>query len=232
MRNVAPTNRVVIDLGGDVRTLEFDGPTAARIETLELLPSAKPVLLQEGKRTVYAYRLRIQSSSGFNPRAAENARRKNPVNEFYRGVAMSFLGSREDLDRDLFGVEWGPCQLPEEVAVGQIFTVPVQLTNTSDQVWPARGPTRVNLSYRWLDSEDRPLSIEGRRTQFARDVAPGASLQVEAAIQAPGEPGSVWLELDLVRERVSWFSKKRYSEPCRGRIEVATGQATGYSPEP
>jgi hypothetical protein len=232
IRNWAPGNRIHLDLAGDRRVLEFGGDGAARIETIELMPQDAPKRLREGKRTVYAYRLLIETETGFIANAAENARRKYPVNDFYRGAALTYIGTQKDLDRDLFFVEWQGCEIPTRFPAGGLETVTSQMTNTSSEIWPATGPTRVNLSYRWLDGEGHPVDIEGRRTALPRDLRPGESLDLEQSVQAPGEPGSYVLEIDLVRERVSWFSRKRHSAPCQQVVEVVEGPATGYSPAP
>ena len=118
-----------------------------------MLPTEEPRPLAEGKRTVYAYRLLIETSTGSIPNAAAKARMKDPVNDFYQGAGLVFLGTRSDLDRDLYTVEWGPCDFPAAAVTDESFTITTRVTNRSAEVWPASGPTRVNLSYRWLDAE-------------------------------------------------------------------------------
>jgi hypothetical protein len=232
IRNGAPENSIVVDLGGDRRVLEFAGPLANRTETLELFPKQAPKLLEEGKRTVFAYRLWIEAETGFIPNAARNARQKDPVNDFYQGAAVTFLGTQEELERDLFAVAWGVCDIPEVTFVDEVFNITTRLSNTSSEIWPATGTTRVNLSYRWLDTEGRPVVADGVRTPLPADVRPDTGIEVEQTVHAPAEPGNRVLEIDLVRERVSWFSQKRHSEPCRATVRVLAEPATEYSPEP
>jgi hypothetical protein len=136
------------------------------------------------------------------------------------------------LDRDLFYVDWGDCEIPESGQSGEILTVTTRLTNASEEIWPGDGPTRVNLSYRWLDPAGRPVIPDGRRTPLPGDLRPGARIEVQQMVQAPDEPGNYVLELDLVRERVSWFSRQRRASACQGAVEIAAAPATGYSPEP
>jgi len=232
IRNGAPANRIMIDLARDRRVLEFAGDKATRTETVELFPQQAPESLKEGKRTVFAYRLLIEAETGFVPNAAQNARQKEPFNDFYQGAAVTYLGTQSDLDRDLFTVDWGDCDIPDLSSSGETITVTTRLTNASSEVWPATGPTRVNLSYRWLDGEGQPVITEGHRTSLPGDVRPANKIQVEQTVQAPAVPGSYTLELDLVRERVSWFSRRRHSSPCQGVVRVLADPATGYSPEP
>ena len=234
LRNLAPRNRVTVDLGGDRQVIEFDSAGVQSPVTIALTPSERPRSLTEGRRTVQAYRLLIDAETGAVPNAARNAAEKNPVNEFFVGVAVSYLGTQADLDRDLFAVDWGDCEFPLRVEIDEDFLITTRLSNRSSEVWPSRGPTRVNLSYRWLDTQGRSVVAEGRRSPLGRDLPPGAGTVVRQTIRAPDEPGTYRLELDLVRERVSWFSQKRRVEPCRAEIEVLPPSdkgATADSPE-
>lgn len=232
LRNSAPANRVLVDLGGDRRELEFEGGRAIRSEKLELVPTEDPVPLKEGRRTVYGYRLFIETETGFIPNAAENAETQWPVNDFYQGARLSYLGNQEDLDRDLFSVAWGPVDESPEVRAGEVFSLQTQVTNTSQETWPAQGTTRVNLSYHWLDSEAGQTVAEGRRTALPRDLEPGGEIEVQQTFRAPDQPGTYVLELDMVRERVSWFARKRPGQTLRVTVEVLPVEVTADIPEP
>ena len=232
IHNQAPRNRLLFDLAGEHRILEFEGPMATVPQTIDIRPGSDPEPLREGRRTVFAYRLFIETDTGFIPNAASNARDKFPVNDFYEGVAVSYLGTRSDLDRDLFSVDWGECDIPTEVVTAELFTITTRLTNSSSEAWPAAGPTRVNLSYHWRDGENRLMKTEGRRASMPGNVLAGEEIEVAQSIKAPDEPGLYLLELDLVRERVSWFSEKRASRSCRATIDVVTAVATADNPEP
>jgi hypothetical protein len=232
VRNSAPANEIVIDLSGDRRELVFEGARAVRSEKVELVPRKAPIPLKEGRRTVYAYRLFVETRTGFIPNAAENALKLLPFNDFYQGARLSYLGSQEDLDRDLFSVTWGECEIPDEIRAGATFTILTRLSNASDETWPAQGTTRVNLSYHWLEPEDGQPLEEGRRTGLPRDLEPGGAVEVEQVIRAPEQPGTYVLELDLVRERVSWFARRRPGQTPRFTVEVLPDEATAGSPEP
>ena len=173
----------------------------------------------------------IEAETGFIPNAARNARQKNPVNDFYQGAAVTYLGTQKDLERDLFAVDWGVCEIPEVTSVGEVFSITTRLSNTSSEVWPATG--RLASTSRIAGSMQMagPWSPMGANRASA-DVRPGSGIEVEQTVHAPAEPGNLVLEIDLVRERVSWFSQKRHSEPCRAAVQVLAEPATGYSPEP
>jgi len=231
VRNYAPGNRVTLEVAGERLEIEFDleAQKAVASQRFELLPRTAPKVLKEGRRQVYAYRIMVETSTGFNPDAASNAKRKWPINEFYLGTALLYLGPRADLDRDLFSARWEDCEIPTQGGAGETLTVKSRLFNDSQETWPATGPTRVNLSYRWLDANGYPVGGEGRRTSLTADVAAGAEISAEQEVIAPNRPGLYELELDLVRERVRWFSQVRPGEPCRGKVEI---EPSPDSPKP
>jgi hypothetical protein len=236
VRNYAPGNRVTLEVAGERLEIEFDAEAqkAVASQRFELRPRSAPKVLKEGRRHVYAYRILVETTTGFNPDAASNAKRKWPINEFYLGTALLYLGSRADLDRDLFHARWEDCEIPTQGSASETLTVRSRLINDSPETWPATGPTRVNLSYRWLDGDGYPVGGEGRRTSLTADVAPGAEVGAEQGIVAPKRPGLYELELDLVRERVRWFSQVRPGAPCRGKVEIVPAELSVNqdSPEP
>lgn len=234
VRNYAPGNRITFDMAGERRVIDFaaERGEAAASQRIELQPGGSPEVLAEGRGHVYAYRILVETRTGFIPDAAENARRKWPINEFYLGTALLYLGPRSDLERDLFRVRWQDCEMPTRGVAGEMLTVRSRITNDSQEIWPASGPTRVNLSYRWLDADGYPVGEEGRRTPLPGNIDPGATFRVEQAVLAPDRPGVYELELDLVRERVRWFSQVRPGEPCRGEIEIQSGESSRDNPAP
>jgi hypothetical protein len=106
--------------------------------------------------------------------------------------------------------------------------VHVKVRNDGDDRWPwtPREPEKraaywpqvehrplVRLAYRWLDTSGRLVVGEGFRTPLPATVEPGESAVVPVVVVAPDEPGSYWLEIDLVHEFVRWFE-------CAVGIEV------------
>src|SRR5262249_30017104 len=49
----------------------------------------------------------------------------------------------------------------------------VRARNDGPETWPARGPYRVQLAYRWLDHRQATVVCEGDRLPLPRAVAPG-----------------------------------------------------------
>jgi hypothetical protein len=112
------------------------------------------------------------------------------------------------------------------ISVGDVVTVPVSLTNMGPMPWNAERVPKVHLSYHWKrPGGDFYAVFEGLRTALPHDVAPGASLQMEAIVEAPPKAGEYILEWDLVQEDVTWFYEK-----SKVRVEsesVIVGESTG-----
>src|SRR6266540_1252049 len=122
------------------------------------------------------------------------------------------------------GIAWFPPSQPFAVSVvaayrasftqpqvgplimGQSYVVPVTVQNAGAATWTATGATPVTLSSHWHDSAGNTVVWDGPRNALAADVAPGASVTVQARITAPVKAGTYTLTFDLVRETVAWFA--------------------------
>jgi hypothetical protein len=122
---------------------------------------------------------------------------------------------------------------------GSAATVPISVTNTGNFPWPAAGANPITLSYHWMDGAGSTAVWDGLRTKLASDVAPGATVTLQAALQFPSDTGSYTLRWDLVEEGVSWFSGKdvkTFDQPVTvgstatlfygGSMDVSTTPAT------
>jgi hypothetical protein len=89
---------------------------------------------------------------------------------------------------------------------GGTATVPVRLQNTGDRTWDASGPHAFALSYHLADADGQSVTYDGVRTPLPLDVAPGASVDLQAQIVAPRSRGTYVIEWDGVQEAVTWFS--------------------------
>jgi hypothetical protein len=97
----------------------------------------------------------------------------------------------------------------EKMSVGKIVEIPVRVKNISQETWPAGTVENpVNLAYHWLDSTGKMIVLDGMRTPLPNDLAPGSSVNLQAKIQAPDQPGSYTLQLTVVQESVAWFENK------------------------
>jgi hypothetical protein len=93
------------------------------------------------------------------------------------------------------------------MATGARTSVPVSLTNTGASTWDSAASQPFRLSYHWLlPDEDRVVSWEGLRTPFPEPVPPGETVELQALVEAPREPGRYRLLWDIEQEHRLWFS--------------------------
>ena len=234
VRSLAPDNRVTLRFAGRTRSLVFgsESPTPST-QRVRFEPRRPDKMLHDPlEGTIYAYRLLIETRTGFVPNAASNAKTKFPVNDFYIGVELQVLGSDQNLARDLYELEWEETEVPPTAVAGQDFEILTRLTNTSGERWPSSGPTRVNLSYHWLGADGDTVHWEGRRTSLTADLESGGKLELVQVVTPPESPGRYVLELDLVREGVAWFSDRNDGSTLRIPVEILPPSVTEDSLEP
>ncbi len=218
-QTLAPENDCRLTLGDDERLVTFgSGDLAGKDKTVvELTPGRFDRISWADGERIFVYELRVACSTGKFARD-KNGRPKTPL--FYSGVSLTYLGRREQLDDEHhYRVGWRSVDGVESIAPGATLDLRVTVRNDGETPWSSRGPLAVNLGYHWLDGAGEIVLFEGRRTAFAEEVAPGATVEVEMAVEAPDRPGSYTLELDLVRERISWFSR-RGADTHRVAVEV------------
>lgn len=215
VRSGSPRNTVEICLEGDCERAVFDGVDERDRRQVEVRPQRPWRRRREYGAEVLTYRLSVSTLNGEKPtwRGAGDE-------EFYLGAAVLFLGSSGERDRDLYHVTWSRVEQAERVQAGARFQVPVEFENTSQEIWPIRGATRVALSYHWLDSAGRILVRDGLRTPLPSDVGPGETVAVIQQVLAPDASGEYTLQLDLVREQVAWFSERAVDTSVSWSVEV------------
>jgi hypothetical protein len=99
-------------------------------------------------------------------------------------------------------------EVPREIAMstGEIIQVPVRVTNTGRTVWNSAVESPFRLSYHLLLEDDRVSSWQGLRTNFPHPIQPGDSISLNAAVEAPMQPGRYRVMWDIERENWLWFS--------------------------
>lgn len=141
---------------------------------------------------------------------------------FAVGVSLAYLGEEDDLAADVYGLDWRSRTIPSELRANRRVRLPARVRNTSGHTWPALGPTRVALSYHWRH-EDGALAVwEGARTLLRREVRPGEEIDIFLEVTTPSEPGNYLLELDAVRERLSWFSERNPALLVRVPVRIVS----------
>ncbi len=103
--------------------------------------------------------------------------------------------------------------LPRWMTAGGRRMAIVLLRNDGPRPW--RGDGSFALSYRWFDRSGQVLPArghrvpsEGRRVRVGDAVAPGEAVRLAIEIEAPPAGGFCRLRLDMVEEKVCWFSER------------------------
>jgi hypothetical protein len=222
----APRNRVEIELGEAEKALDTKAGEAYRVE---LRPEEATRVWTTKTGTIYAYRMVVHPQTGrirhwtreLPPESCSYFASNDKVEEsFFVGAELTWLGTGEALDANLYDVRWGNTVVPAQVRAGETFTVLTRLFNRSRVTWPVRSAARVGLAYHWRTPDGREVVREGRRTDLPAPVPPGGRIGVRQKVDAPQQPGRYVLELDPVFETISWFSEKNGGNTFRREVEV------------
>lgn len=108
---------------------------------------------------------------------------------------------------------------PGELVAFEEAELTATLRNAGAATWSAGEHDFV--AYHWWDVEGRLVEYEGARTAMPRDVAPGESIELEARVEAPPVEGAYRLELEPVRDGVSWFGPPVAGDSLSDAIAVA-----------
>jgi hypothetical protein len=82
----------------------------------------------------------------------------------------------------------------------------------------------VGLGYHLHDASGRPIVFDSPITLLPADLPPASSLEVQARVHAPLEPGTYTIQWDAVRESGGWFSW-RGSDTATTQLIVEPGPA-------
>jgi len=119
-----------------------------------------------------------------------------------------------------------------ELATASRTTVPVRLRNAGGATWDSSAPQPITLSYHWLlADEDTVVVWEGLRTAFPVRIFPGATIAVDAHVEAPPEPGQYRLMWDLEQRHRLWFSTEP-EVPLQVTRVAVSGPPAGPLPKP
>jgi SAM-dependent methyltransferase len=136
------------------------------------------------------------------------------------GVLIFQVPSRpvpvEPLDVPARRAEIGWLSGPTELTVGGSGVIVARVTNQGDRVWPAG--SLIKLANHWY-RDDAVVTWDDGRADLPHDVAPGESVELELAVNAPAAAGGYRLELDMVQEFVAWWSESG-TRPVSREIRV------------
>jgi phosphoglycerol transferase MdoB-like AlkP superfamily enzyme len=108
-----------------------------------------------------------------------------------------------DIGPSPFSWAWRRAGPWPELSAGERIEVPLRLDNLGVHPWSPAASDR--LSYRVRRPDGTVVVAEGLRTELPRSVAPGASVELSAAVRLPAISGRYRLEWAMVREGVRWF---------------------------
>ncbi len=94
------------------------------------------------------------------------------------------------------------------------YTLTCRVENTGHARWPRSSPDGfglVRLGAHLHAGDGAPDILDYGRADLPRDVEPGAAEVLSIELEAPGRPGRYRVTLDMVREGVTWFSRR---VPC------------------
>jgi len=96
-----------------------------------------------------------------------------------------------------------PLPLPD-VFVNEVFSLPLQLQNTSTNTWAFMAINPLFLSYHWYEINGKLVIFEGKRTPFL-ELLVGEVVDLVLQVHAPAAPGRYHLAVIPMQEGVSWF---------------------------
>jgi glycosyltransferase involved in cell wall biosynthesis len=105
-----------------------------------------------------------------------------------------------------YQARWHVPNAPSEACAAQTFTLNAEVRNIGGALWlpVSESAFGVNVVYRWHCAEQ---VSEWQRLPLPHSVPPNKSVALSLTLQAPAQAGEYILELDLVREGVTWFAQ-------------------------
>ncbi|MCB0192024.1 MAG: N-acetylmuramoyl-L-alanine amidase [Anaerolineae bacterium] len=99
--------------------------------------------------------------------------------------------------------------VPRQLTAGKTVIVKITLQNAGLFQWVRDGDKPFRLGFQWYDTNNQlvqlPLAFDFR-TPLPRTIAPGGTIELQAKLRTPDQPGSYRLRWDMVHEMVTWFS--------------------------
>lgn len=119
------------------------------------------------------------------------------------------------LDRPPYKADYLACEVPTIMQAGQVYLCRIRVRNDGTTPWiPMQASDQgFNAAYHWKYEDGISYQKEGERTPLPESVRGGKTITVQLAVRAPLEAGDFRLELDIVRERVTWFSEAGSAGP-------------------
>ncbi len=135
-----------------------------------------------------------------------------------RLASRSAFSSRINAVEDEYRLRWLKADAPGRMEPGQRLFFDAALIHEGERPLSKRG---LSISYRWIDATElsHVVVAEGVRTPITKVLFPGETYETPIAVLAPPEAGQYLLQLDVVREEVTWFSEQGCA-PAMRSVEV------------
>lgn len=92
------------------------------------------------------------------------------------------------------------------VAPSEIFSLPVEVTNTTDETWLKTDASQIWVGSHWRGSDGKMLRFVDARAALTDTLGPGEKVRLSLSTQAPDSCGLYLLEVDLEQSCMGWFS--------------------------
>ncbi len=238
---IAP-NRVRVTLGADRKEASFASakppgnvtrivlqPGAGRYETSDSGGGyyAYPLIVHADRQVWHTETVRFRASKK-GPEAHREAPHEGVAVPDWEdseltvlvGAVVTYLGEADELEADVYRVDWIDMPVPASMPAGRIVTFQGKVRNASSGIWRATGGSQVAFAYHWLDETGKPVVWEGARSLLETDVPPGGETTLLFEIDTPKRPGTYELVLDGVRERIAWFADRHPGGELRRQVEI------------
>ena len=141
-------------------------------------------------------------------------------------IALGMCALR--LNRPPYRVSYEQVQIPETMLGGQTYSGSVTIYNAGRSAWPTarQQENGVNLAYHWRSAAGQMLIREGARSTLPEALPGGARVTLPLMVTAPVEAGVYRLELDMLREGITWFSEVGAPGP-QIMVTVSDGDPSG-----
>lgn len=110
-----------------------------------------------------------------------------------------------------YRVKYLSSDMPRRLAADTTVTVSITLQNEGRFRWVRGGDNPFRLGYQWYDADNKMVRLPSKRdfrTPLPRAIPPGGTVQLQAKLHTPAQPGDYLLRWDMVHELVTWFSSQ------------------------
>ncbi|MCB0191810.1 MAG: N-acetylmuramoyl-L-alanine amidase [Anaerolineae bacterium] len=137
---------------------------------------------------------------------------KEAVAQNYKWQVDATASSSEEEDtRPGYLAKYLSNDTPRQLTAGQTVTVNVKMQNAGRFQWVRGGDKPFRLGFQWYDANNQMVQLPSAydfRTSLPRTIAPGGTVELQAKLRTPDQPGSYRLRWDMVHELVTWFSSQ------------------------